>query len=266
MVRARRTKAGSRWAGLAMEVFCALLVFSDCERESSQASRKANQQSGAATPATPKIELPTADQRLCTAVVLLVDGSGSMAQEVRARDGALLPKHVIARQAVDRIVEYTTRWRLAHKDRVLQLGIYRFSSGVHELLPISEFDPSTARAAVAELGRVGGGTAIGEALKAGFRALYASGCVRKYLICITDGENTVGPRPDRIARQLYRQTGGDVEIHFVAFDTAAARFAFLREANGMVVEAADGKQLEARLSAIYEKRILAEAMAESDEP
>nr|HPM23150.1 hypothetical protein [Phycisphaerae bacterium] len=100
------------------------------------------------------------------------------------------------------------------------------------------------------------------ALEAGFKALYASGCVRKYVVCITDGENTVGPPPDRIARQLFAQTGGEVEIHFVAFDTSAAQFAFLKSANGAVVEAADGAQLQARLAEIYEKRILAEAAAE----
>ena len=59
-----------------------------------------------------------------------------------------------------------------------------------------------------------------------------------------------------------RPTGGEVEIHFVAFDTSAAQFAFLKSANGAVVEAADGAQLQARLAEIYEKRILAEAAAE----
>ena len=58
---------------------------------------------------------------------------------------------------------------------------------------------------------------------------------------------------------LHEQTGGEVEIHFVAFDTSAGHFAFLKDVNGFVVEAADGAQLDARLADIYEKRILAEA-------
>jgi hypothetical protein len=63
-----------------------------------------------------------------------------------------------------------------------------------------------------------------------------------------------------MARQLFAQTKGDVEIHFVAFDTSARNFAFLKNVNGSVVEAADGAQLQARLVELYEKRILVEAM------
>ena len=110
-----------------------------------------------------------------------------------------------------------------------------------------------------------GGTAIGWALEEGFRALYKTGCVRKYIICATDGENRTGPSPAAVARQLYEQTGGDVEMHFVAFNTSAAKFGFLTKVNGYVFEAADGEQLQAQLSAIYEQRILAEAMPAENE-
>ena len=79
------------------------------------------------------------------------------------------------------------------------------------------------------------------------------------MVCISDGENTAGNPPDYIARILYEQTKGEVEIHFVAFDTSPQKFGFLEKVNGSVVEAADGKQLQARLTDIYEKRILAEA-------
>jgi Mg-chelatase subunit ChlD len=211
------------------------------------------------------IELPQADQRLCTGVVLLIDTSGSMTQSVQDRGGAQRPKHVIARDALQRIVDYTNTWKTAHPDRSLQVGIYHFSSSVREMLPLAEFAGDSAKSAVGRLPPPGGGTAIGMALETGFKALYASGCVRKYIVCITDGQNTSGPPPDRVAQQFYAQTGGDVELHFVAFDTSAAQFDFLKGVNGTVVEAADGEQLQTRLAEIYEKRILAEA-ASAEQP
>jgi hypothetical protein len=61
-----------------------------------------------------------------------------------------------------------------------------------------------------------------------------------------------------MARQLYHQTEGAVEIHFVAFDTSSRHFGFLKDVNGHVVEAADGKQLQDQLVQIYDKRIFAE--------
>jgi len=207
-----------------------------------------------------RISLPQADQRLCTAVAILVDTSGSMKEAVADRQGAQKAKHAIARQALERIIAYTGQWQEKHPDRNIQLSVLNFSSSARTVLPMAEFDQQKAQTAVSKIPHPGGGTAVGDALAKGFQALYQSGCVRKYLVCITDGQNTVGPRPDRVARQLYGQTGGEVEIHFVAFDTSAGNFRFLDEVNGYTVEAADGGQLDSRLSEIYEKRILAEAM------
>lgn len=207
-----------------------------------------------------QIALPSADQRLCTAVAILLDTSGSMGETVVSADGSRQSKDKIARAALDGIVAYTEQWRQAHPDRAIQLGVLHFSSSPRTALPMAAFQADRARAALASIPRPAGGTAIGDAMIHGFRALYESGCVRKYLVCITDGENTVGPQPQRVARQLFEQTQGEVEIHFVAFDTSAEYFGFLKDVNGHTVQADDGPQLATRLADIYEKRILAEAM------
>jgi Mg-chelatase subunit ChlD len=209
---------------------------------------------------TNRIPLPQSEQRLCTAVVILVDTSGSMKDTVRDRGGQQRPKYEIAGEALRQVISYTGEWKKAHADRALQLAVYNFSSSARKVLPMREFDPDAAQAAISRIPPPGGGTAIGDAIEEAFKALYQSGCVRKYIVCITDGENTAGPRPDRVARQLFAQTNGEVEIHFVAFDTSARRFDFLKGVNGYVVEAADGAQLQGKLQEIYEKRILAEAM------
>jgi Mg-chelatase subunit ChlD len=187
-----------------------------------------------------------------------VDTSGSMGQRVRDGAGNQRPKNQIAHDALERIIEQTDQWKKAHPNQTLQLGITHFSSSVWELLPMGDFDAARARAALERLPAPNSGTAIGGALEEAFKALYRSGCARKYVVCITDGENTSGVAPEWVARQLFKQTEGAVEVHFVAFDTSARHFAFLKDVNGHVVEAADGKQLQQELINIYDKRILAE--------
>jgi hypothetical protein len=208
----------------------------------------------------PPIDLPQPSQRLGTAVVVVIDTSGSMSQTVRDHAGQQRPKHEIARAALRRIIEVTDDWHKKHSDATLSLGIMNFSGVCSNVLPMGPFDAQQAKSAVEKSPQPGGGTAIGLALEEGFKALYATGCIRKHLVCITDGDNTVATPPDLMARQLFSQTRGDVEIHFVAFDTSPQHFAFLKDVNGTVVEAADGAQLQARLVELYEKRILVEAM------
>jgi len=208
----------------------------------------------------PPIELPSPAQQLGTAIVVLVDTSGSMAQTVPDSRGRQSPKASTASQALRKILEVTRDWKTAHPETPLYFGLSTFSSSVQPVLPMGPFEFDSANKAVSEIPGPAGGTAIGKALVAAFQGVYATGCVRKHVVCITDGANTVGTPPDLIARQLHAQTHGDVEIHFVAFDTSADQFRFLASTNGTAVEARDETQLQAQLKEIYERRILAEAM------
>jgi Mg-chelatase subunit ChlD len=210
------------------------------------------------------INLPTAEPRAGTAVVILVDTSGSMAQPVPDAKGNPRPKSAIAREALNGIIQNTSKWKKDHAGSHLQLAIFNFSSRVNEVLPMGEFDAAKAEQAVARIPAPNGGTAIGLAIEEGYKALYHSGCSRKFIVCVTDGENTVGAAPDLVARQLHAQTNGAVQLNFVAFDTKASQFKFLSAVNGHVVEAANGAKLEAELTNIYEKRILAEVPDEGN--
>jgi hypothetical protein len=248
-------------------VLCLGLALAGCDRSSSPGSSGGSTSSSSGVPAevaTNLIPLPQADERLCTAVVILIDTSGSMKEAVQDQGGRRQPKYVVAREALTRIVDYTGEWQKAHADQALQIGLFSFNSSASQVLPMGPFDLASTRKAVQSIPHPGGGTAIGEAVEEAFKSLYRSGCVRKHLLCITDGENTVGPPPDRVSRQLFAQTHGEVEMHFVAFDTSAEKFGFLKDVNGHTVEAADGAQLQTRLSDIYEKRILAESPGEKE--
>jgi hypothetical protein len=207
---------------------------------------------------TYQIDLFKADPREGTAIVILVDTSGSMAQAVKDRDGKMRPKNQIAGDALRHIIQHTADWKKGHPKANLQMALYNFSSSVSEVLPMGEFDQGKAQAALDRIPKPNSGTAIGTALEAAFKALYRSGCTRKFVLCVTDGENTVGPSPDWIARHLHARTGGEVELDFVAFDTSARQFKFLSEVNGHVVEASDGARLQAEMQKIYQERILVE--------
>ncbi|MBI4601748.1 MAG: VWA domain-containing protein [Planctomycetes bacterium] len=213
----------------------------------------------------PRVDLPRGEDRLCTAVAVLLDASSSMLQGARDRTGRERPKHEIAREALEGIIGHTAEWLKAHPDTTLELGIFQFSSSVSTLLPMGPFDAAKARDALARA-RSSSGTAIGRAIETGYRALYASGCLRKHIVCITDGENTSGPAPEMVARLYHSETEGAVPIHMVAFDTSSKKFRFLGDVGGDVTEAAGGAELQARLGEIYDKRIFAEEMPAEEMP
>jgi hypothetical protein len=90
--------------------------------------------------------------------------------------------------------------------------------------------------------------------------LYRAGTIRKYILVITDGENTSGPSPALVAREIDRRSEGGVRMYFVAFDVDANVFSFLRAVHGEVLGASNGVALRASLDTIYRGKILAEAM------
>ncbi len=213
------------------------------------------------TPQPPAPAMPAGDVSVPgggTAVAILVDTSGSMADSVRDHDGKMRPKHELAQEALERIMERTGTWRKAHPDRPMKLAIAHFSGSCQDDLPMGEFDLATAQQAVRRIPAPRGDTAIGLALQQAYRALDQARAERLFILCITDGQNTHGPAPDEVARRIHSASNGKVEIHFIAFDVSAQHFAFLKDVNGRAVEAADAKGLEQALNTIFEKRILAE--------
>ena len=203
------------------------------------------------------------DEGFGAAVAILVDTSGSM------RDNALgdsRPKAIVAREALDAMFEATESLVAKRPDFAVKVGIYSFSSHATTVLPMQAFDRTAVRDALARLPQPGGGTAIGEAMYAARPDLYRAGVFRKYLLVVTDGENTSGHSPDEVAREIFEKSEGAVEIYFVAFDTSADRFAFLKQVQGEVIEAGNGPQLKQALDGIYQGRILAEVstLAESE--
>ena len=88
-----------------------------------------------------------------------------------------------------------------------------------------------------------------------FLELQDAGLVR----IVTDGENTDGIRPERVAEGIGRRPESErPSIYFVAFDVEASRFARVRDAGGLILPAANARELNDTLDALLRGKILLE--------
>ena len=197
------------------------------------------------------------EEGLGAAVAILIDTSGSMRDDA---PGDSRPKFEVARESLETVLDATDAFVARRPDFPIKIGIYSFSSSVRVLRPIQPYDRAAIRAVLAGLPRPGGGTAIGQALREARPDLYRAGVFRKYVLVVTDGENTAGRSPDRVAREIWQKSEGAVQIYFVAFDTSPEKFSFLKEVGGDVLGAGTGSELRAALEQVYQGKILAEAV------
>jgi Mg-chelatase subunit ChlD len=196
------------------------------------------------------------DEGLGAAVAIVVDTSGSMKEQA---PGDSRPKYVVAQEALAAMLDATDAFVARRPDFPIKIGVYTFSSSVHMQRPILPYDRAALRQTMASLPRPGGGTAIGDAMREARPDLYRAGVFRKYLLVVTDGDNTNGRDPADVARDIYRKSEGAVQIFFVAFDTNPDKFRFLKDVGGDVIGAGSGQELRAALDGIYQGKILAEA-------
>jgi len=196
------------------------------------------------------------EEGLGAAVAILIDTSGSMRDRA---PGDARPKSVVAHEALEAMLDATDAFVAKRPNFPIKIGLYTFSSSVRTLRSIQPYDRTAIRAALATLPQPGGGTAIGDAMREARPDLYRAGVFRKYLLVVTDGDNTNGLPPDEVAREIFRKSEGAVQVYFVAFDTSPQKFAFLKEVGGDVIGAGTGAELRQALDGIYQGKILAEA-------
>jgi Mg-chelatase subunit ChlD len=205
----------------------------------------------------------TGETREGLAAAIAIDVSGSMAEEVTGLNGRREPKIDIARRAALDLVDQFASYARDHADEPVQLGVYEFSRRRGEpdcrtVLTMAPPDRARAASAIAHL-KADGGTPIGQAMITAKRALDAAGLSRRHLLVVTDGENTDGVAPERVAVAIGKRP--DVErpaIYFVAFDVDAGRFSRIRDAGGLVLSAANGPELNQTLDSLLRGKILVE--------
>ena len=237
-----------------------ILSFKGCDRDDNRADRddRTDERIAAAlTPSTP------ATERDGLAAAIVIDVSGSMKDSVTGLDGRREPKIEIARRAARDLVEQFARYADDHKDEPVQLGVYEFSRrrGEADCRPIIEMGPPDRTRAETAIQRLEpeGGTPIGQAMITAKRALDQTGLSRRHLLLVTDGENTDGYAPERVAQGIARRPAEErPSIYFVAFDVDAGRFSRVRDAGGLVLPAANARELNDTLDSLLRGKILLE--------
>lgn len=224
------------------------------ERRDATAAQELDEQLAPATPVPPKEGL---------AAAIVIDVSGSMKEKVAGRDGNRERKIDIAQRAALDLVDQFASYARDHQDEAVQLGLYEFSrrggdEDCRTVIPMGPPDRDKAAAAIARL-EADGGTPIGTAMVTAKRMLDATGLTRRHLLLVTDGENTDGPAPERVAAGINKRPEAErPAIYFVAFDVEAGRFSGVRDAGGLVLPAANATELNNTLDALLRGKILVE--------
>jgi Ca-activated chloride channel family protein len=195
------------------------------------------------------------------AIAIVYDTSGSMNAPVKDSAGKWTPKFMIGNRAVENIVSRLEKFA-ATSPKKLQVGLYTFAlQGGKEVVPMGPFAPAKVRDWVASYKKPDGGTPLGNATAEAAEKLLKIKAGARHVLVITDGENTIGPKPEeKIAalNKIAMKTGDFVAFHFIAFDVNASVFAAIKKEGATLLSAADEKQLNERLTFVLEEKILLE--------
>jgi von Willebrand factor type A domain len=206
---------------------------------------------------------PAAESREGLAAAIAIDVSGSMDDRVTGEDGRRARKIDVARRATRELVAQFAAYASEHQGEPVSLGIFEFSrrDNKPDCRPIIRMGPPDLAQADAALARLDpeGGTPIGQAMVTAKLALDATGLSRRHLLVVSDGENTDGFRPEDVASAIAKRPETEKpSIYFVAFDIEARRFNAVRDAGGLVLSAANAKELNDTLDMLLRGKILLE--------
>jgi len=230
-------------------------------------SKPAREQAATVSPIDEMLRVPASIARQeGTAAAILIDTSGSMRDPVPDADGQSKPKIDIARRAAGDLVRRFGEYSQTHPDRRLLVGIYEFSARDNEpaCRSVIELGPPRVQEAQAALDKMfpAGATLIGDAMILAKRDLDLTGITRRHILVVTDGENNRGYSPGVVASVLATQAEeARASIYFIAFDIEAAKFNAVKESGGLVLAAANERDLNQTLDFILTGKILAEQPA-----
>jgi von Willebrand factor type A domain len=199
------------------------------------------------------------------ALAIVYDTSGSMRETVRSASGRPAPKYQIANRALiavaNQIEAFATN-QAAGGVRTIHTGLYIFQADhPKEAVKFGPFDAGALASFAKGFSNPNGNTPLGNSLETAANTVLASSLPRKHVLIITDGLNTVGPKPEVVLPRL-KQKAVDkqtsISVHFVAFDVDARQFDQLKKQGATVVGASDEAQLNSQLQFILQKKILLE--------
>ena len=204
-----------------------------------------------------------AAQQEGVALAIIYDTSGSMNDPVRDKDGRQTPKYVIANRALIAVAKQIEAFATnAASPRKVEAGLFTFQGErAKEAVDFGPFNEAAFKNFARNFSRPNGNTPLGNALGTASRFVLTSPLMRKHVLVITDGLNTVGPRPEQVfpgIQEEAQRKQTSVSVHFVAFDVDAKQFAPLKKLGATVVGAADERQLDTQLRFILQEKILLE--------
>lgn len=214
----------------------------------------------------PGAAAPAATHEDGVALAIIYDTSGSMKDPVPDSAGKFAPKYVLANRALEgvanQIQAFATNAASATAPRKIQTALFVFNNAqARAAIPLGPFDADALKHWARTFSSPQDGTPLGNALRAAGQCVLNSPLSRKHVLVITDGLNTVGPRPETVMPDLKRQAALDqvsLDVHFVAFNVNARQFDPLKKLGATVVGAADEKQLNSQLQFILQRKILLE--------
>lgn len=250
---------------LILGLIALIVVFKAAQRDPGQQHTRADERAARAALEIDEELRPakTVEPKDGLAAAIAIDVSGSMDEKVAGRDGREEPKIDIARRAALDLVDQFVSYARGHQDEPVLLGVYEFSRrrGEPDCRPVVAMGPPDRERAAAAIAKLDadGGTPIGQAMITAKRALDETGLTRRHLLVVTDGENTDGVAPDRVALAIGKRPDAErPSIYFVAFDIEANRFSRVRDAGGLVLSAANASELNTTLDALLSDKILVE--------
>ena len=214
---------------------------------------------------TLSLALPACAADEGVAIAIVYDTSGSMMERVAAGAGKTLPKYIIANQALSNIIERIGQYATnapGGTPRKVEAGLFIFrGDSAGEAVRFGPFDAVALHNWVKTFNKPNGSTPLGNAVNAASRAVLTSDLSRKHVVVITDGMNTVGPKPEAVVPKVKtdaEKKGGTVSFHFVAFDVDAKVFEPVKAQGATVLPASNQQQLNTQLDFIFTKKILLE--------
>lgn len=200
-------------------------------------------------------------------IVIAMDVSGSMSNRPASGGDA---KYKQAVSALKTVTDYLSSLSVTMSDIKVNVAILSFSSGVKTVLPLTRLDESGREKLMAACTESNfkpkGETAIGSALERGSEILAQSGTIFNSLIVVTDGDNTVEPKPGIVMEAIYanrnnKSTEGNPVrtstqlISVVTFDVNSPSFERLNAIGARIISASDREELESGLKSLLEADI-----------
>jgi hypothetical protein len=211
----------------------------------------------AITPSTPPV------RQEGIAVAILLDTSGSMQEAVEGSDKNPKPKIKVAQDALLRVLQQFSDFGKKHPDQKLLVGLYDFSGrrnqpSCRQVVKLGPPDVAAARSLIEGM-TPAGATPIGDAMITAKVDLAATGMSHQHILVITDGESNLGYLPADVTKVITGAPEGErAGAYFIAFDVGAELFDSVRDAGGLVLSAANEKQLMDTLDYILTGKILVE--------